>query len=75
MHLDSGQPKAGLPKSEQPKAFHLTAPVPTKTFLSALSECPRCGSVEWDRVDAERGRERDVPFNRCTHCDSEWEAA
>ncbi len=35
--------------------------------------CPHCGSFEWDRVTAERGRERDVPFNRCAHCEREWE--
>jgi hypothetical protein len=37
-------------------------------------ECPKCGAEEWDRVDAERGRERDVPFNRCCRCGNEWEA-
>lgn len=36
--------------------------------------CPQCGTEEWDHVTAERGRERDVPFNRCCHCDHEWEA-
>ncbi len=35
--------------------------------------CPQCGSEEWDYVAAERGRERDVPFNRCYHCDHEWD--
>lgn len=35
--------------------------------------CPECGIGEWDRVDYERGRERDVPFNRCYN-DHEWEA-
>lgn len=38
----------------------------------ADSLCPHCGSEEWDRVTAERGRERDVPFNRCNRCDREW---
>jgi hypothetical protein len=37
--------------------------------------CPQCGSEEWDRVDSERGRERDVPFNRCYHCAREWNGA
>jgi DNA-directed RNA polymerase subunit M/transcription elongation factor TFIIS len=37
-------------------------------------ECPKCGAEEGDRVDAERGRERDVPFNRCCRCGNEWEA-
>lgn len=36
--------------------------------------CPQCGTEEWDRVTAERGRERDVPFNRCARCNNEWEA-
>lgn len=34
--------------------------------------CPQCGAEEWDHVTAERGRERDVPFNRCYHCGNEW---
>lgn len=37
--------------------------------------CPHCGSEEWDHVTAERGRERDVPFNRCNRCEREWDAA
>lgn len=40
-----------------------------------LSSCPKCGSEEWDNVTAERGRERDVPFNRCNQCDNEWGAS
>jgi hypothetical protein len=34
--------------------------------------CPHCGSEEWNSVTAERGRERDVPFNRCNKCEREW---
>jgi Zn ribbon nucleic-acid-binding protein len=34
--------------------------------------CPRCESEEWDEINWERGRERDVPFNRCYHCEHEW---
>lgn len=37
--------------------------------------CPQCGTEEWDRVTAERGRERDVPFNRCCQCNNEWAAS
>lgn len=37
--------------------------------------CSQCGTEEWDNVTAERGRERDVPFNRCNHCGNEWESA
>jgi len=38
------------------------------------SNCPKCGSEEWDLVSAERGRERDVPFNRCNKCENEWQS-
>lgn len=40
----------------------------------SVNLCPHCGTEEWDRVEAERGREQDVPFNRCLRCDREWEA-
>lgn len=52
-----------------------TGPAPLPTESPAEHLCPRCGTEEWDRVDAERGRERDVPFNRCCHCEHEWEAS
>jgi DNA-directed RNA polymerase subunit M/transcription elongation factor TFIIS len=48
---------------------------PSCSQRAEQNECPSCASEEWDRIDYERGRERDVPFIRCWHCGHEWEAA
>jgi DNA-directed RNA polymerase subunit M/transcription elongation factor TFIIS len=50
------------------------SPLPARSPRQQDEECPQCYSIEWDRVTAERGRERDVPFKRCHHCGNEWEA-
>lgn len=36
--------------------------------------CPSCGSDEYDLIKWERGYEGRPWFNRCYHCQYEWDA-
>ena len=50
----------------------MNLPIELVEAADDLEVCPNCASEEWDRIDYERARERDVPFNRCIHCEAEW---
>jgi hypothetical protein len=78
--FDAASGKRPMPTPDELRqwALHLGTPgePPRHVRYSNVApwECPKCGAEEGDRVDAERGRERDVPFNRCCRCGNEWEA-
>lgn len=45
-----------------------------RIFGNKPETCPKCGSEAWDRIEHERGREGQKPFNRCWPCEHEWTA-